>query len=151
MLAVLFHIVLGGFGKVMGLFTSLDPQLRAPIAISLGAIPGALSRYYVTLFTAQWLGTAFPYGTFVINLTGALVMGFFATFTLERTITSPDLRLFLAVGFLGAYTTFSTYALDTQNLLRTGNYYASLGYWAGSAALGVICCEIGSAIARKLP
>lgn len=131
-------------------FASIDPAVRAPIAIALGAVPGALSRYYLTVLCANWFGTTFPWGTFLINLTGALVMGFFATFTLERMINVPDLRLLVAVGFLGSYTTFSTYALDTGNLLRGGNYASSLLYWAGSALLGVVCLEIGSVLARRI-
>lgn len=55
----------------------LEPVVRIPVAISLGAIAGALSRYYLSVWLAQWLGTSFPYGTFVINLTGCLAMGFF--------------------------------------------------------------------------
>ncbi len=145
------NYLLAGWRKTLGLVYSIDPAVRAPIAVSLGAIPGALSRYYLTVLSAKWFGTAFPYGTFLINLTGALVMGFFVTLTLERMITSPDLRLLVAVGFLGSYTTFSTYALDTSNLWRTGNYGLTLFYWAGSAALGSICLELGSVLARKMP
>ncbi|MUG91149.1 fluoride efflux transporter CrcB [Scytonema sp. UIC 10036] len=129
---------------------SINPEIRAPIAVSLGAIPGALSRYYLTVLSARWFGNSFPYATFWINLTGALAMGFFVTWTLEKTITSPDLRLLVAVGFLGSYTTFSTYSLDTMALLQTGNYGIALFYWMGSAALGVVCVELGSFLARKL-
>jgi len=150
MLASLLNSVSVGLGKTLGLLVSVDPALRAPVAIALGAIPGALCRYYLTLLFARWLGTGFPFGTFFINLTGALVMGFFVTLTLERAITSPDLRLLIAVGFLGSYTTFSTYALDTGTLLRNGTYGYGLFYWAGSAALGVISLEIGSLLAKKL-
>ena len=150
MLTVLLNLILAGLSKFLNLLTSVDPALRTPIAISFGAVPGALSRYYLTLWSARWLGTGFPYGTFLINLTGALVMGFFVTFTLERTITAPDLRLLIAVGFLGSYTTFSTYTLDTMTLARGGNVGSSLFYWAGSAVLGVVCVELGSGLARRL-
>ncbi|MEB3180478.1 MAG: fluoride efflux transporter CrcB [Nostocaceae cyanobacterium] len=141
MLPSLFHYLL----------TAVAPGIRAPLAISLGAIPGALSRYYLTMLFARWLGGSFPYGTFVINITGALMMGFFVTLTLERIITSPDIRLLVAVGFLGSYTTFSTYALDTSILLKSGNYGLALFYWFGSAALGFIGLEIGSFLARQIP
>ncbi|MBW4518957.1 MAG: fluoride efflux transporter CrcB [Scytolyngbya sp. HA4215-MV1] len=136
--------------KILAVTTSADPAVRAPLAISLGAIPGALSRYYLTLLFTHWLGTAFPYGTFFINITGALLMGFFVTLTLERTITSPDLRLLVAVGFLGSYTTFSTYALDTANLLQSGNRGMAFFYWLGSATIGFIGLQIGSFFARKV-
>lgn len=121
MLGSMLHLLSSGLGKAMDLLASVDPVIRAPLAISFGAVPGALSRYYLTLLLARWLGTSFPYGTLIINLSGALVMGFFVTLTLERAITAPDLRLLIAVGFLGSYTTFSTYALDTSMLLRTGS------------------------------
>ncbi|MBH8565277.1 fluoride efflux transporter CrcB, partial [Nostoc sp. CENA67] len=115
-----------------------DSNIRIPIAISLGAIAGALSRYYLTLWFAQRFGTSFPYGTFFINLSGCLAMGFFATFAVEKVaIISPEIRLMVATGFLGAYTTFSTYGLDTIGLLRSGAWLSATTYWAGSAILGI--------------
>ncbi|MBW4632600.1 MAG: fluoride efflux transporter CrcB [Iphinoe sp. HA4291-MV1] len=151
MLAILSNLLFASLGKIFSLLTSFDPAIRAPIAVSLGAIPGALSRYYLSILSSWWFGVGFPFGTFMINLTGSLVMGFFVTFTLERSMTSPDLRLLVAVGFLGSYTTFSTYSLETLTLLRTGNYGLSLLYWMGSAALGVACVELGSFLAKRLP
>jgi len=127
-----------------------EAVVRNLIAISLGAIAGALSRYYLTVWSAQRFGTSFPYGTFTINLSGALGIGFFNTLVVERVITSPELRLMIAVGFLGSYTTFSTYALDTATLLRTRSQRAALFYWAGSAALGELFLEAGSFLARSL-
>jgi fluoride exporter len=124
-----------------------------PLAIALGAIPGALCRYYLGLLCLAWFGPGFPVGTFLINLSGSFLMGFFVAFTLERAIVSADLRLFFAVGFLGSYTTFSTYALDTAGLLRTDQRLALL-YGLGSLVLGVICLELGTQfgveIARRL-
>ena len=126
-----------------------DPTLRNPIAISLGAIAGALSRYYLTLWFAHRFGVAFPYGTFFINLTGCLIMGFFITFSLERVTTiPPDLRLLVTTGFLGAYTTFSTYGLESLKLLRDRNFTSASFYWVGSAILGIICVQLGVILAR---
>ncbi|WP_431193343.1 fluoride efflux transporter CrcB [Trichocoleus desertorum] len=135
----------------MGLLVFQDPALRTPIAISLGAIAGALSRYYLTVWFTQRFGTSFPYGTFVINLTGCLGMGFFSTLALERIVAiSSELRLLVATGFLGAYTTFSTYGLETVSLLRNQNlWYAGL-YGVGSAVLGVISIQLGTVLARGL-
>lgn len=127
-----------------------QPQWRAPLAISLGAVPGALCRYYLGLLCLQWFGVGFPIGTFLINLSGAFVMGFFATFTLDRAISSPDLRSLVAVGFLGSYTTFSTYALEASNLLRSGQPLLALVYGLGSAGLGLLCLELGRLVARSL-
>ncbi len=151
MVISMLQYVAMGFSKMLAVFTSADTAIRIPIAISLGAVPGALSRYYLTVWIAQWLGTTFPLGTFLINLTGALIMGFFVTFTLDPSLPSPELRWFIATGFLGSYTTFSTYALETSSLLQTGNWGRSLVYWSGSAILGVICLELGSLLAKRLP
>ena len=134
----------------MNPFANLDPAFRSAIAISFGAIPGALSRYYLTLLFARWFGTSFPYGTFFINITGAMIMGFFVAFFLERGIGAPELRLFFAVGFLGSYTTFSTYALETSILVKSGNFGLAFLYWMGSAAIGYLSLELGSFFARKL-
>jgi fluoride exporter len=119
----------------------------AVIAISLGAIPGALSRYYLTLFFASRFGTAFPYGTFFINITGAFLMGLFTTLTSKFGIPQV-VQLLVAVGFLGSYTTFSTYALDTSNLLQTKGYKTALLYWLGSPLLGLISIELGIVLAK---
>jgi len=126
-----------------------DPTFRNPIAISLGAIAGALSRYYLTLWFAQRFGTAFPYSTFFINLTGCFGMGFFLTVALERVAAiPPEVRLMVTTGFLGAYTTFSTYGLESVTLLRNRNFPAASFYWAGSAILGIISVQLGVLLAR---
>ena len=127
----------------------IDPALTAPLAIGAGAIFGALSRYYVTILLAQRLGNRFPYGTFVINLSGALLMGFVTTLALGKVI-SPSLQLFIATGFLGSYTTFSTYALDTANLARSRGQKVALFYWAGSAIIGGASVKLGISLARLL-
>ncbi|MFS0516707.1 fluoride efflux transporter CrcB [Nostoc sp. UIC 10607] len=127
----------------------MNSAIDVPLAISLGAVPGALSRYYLTLFFGRWFGTAFPYGTLFINLTGTFVMGFFATL-ISKLAIYPSLYLLVAVGFLGSYTTFSAYALDTSNLLRTRDYKAALLYWSGTPVLGFISIEMGIIIAKML-
>jgi fluoride exporter len=127
-----------------------DPAVRAPIAISLGAIAGALSRYYITLWCTQQWGTTFPYGTFVINLSGCFLMGFIATLALDVNLISPDLRLLLTTGFLGAYTTFSTYGLDTLNLLHRQHWAMAGGYGLGSVVLGVSSVQLGTLLARVM-
>ncbi|MEG3843377.1 fluoride efflux transporter CrcB [Microcoleus sp. herbarium14] len=126
-----------------------DPNVRHPIAISLGAVAGALSRYYITMWFANRFGTAFPYGTFFINVTGCLAMGFFITLVFERVpAVAPEVRLMVATGFLGAYTTFSTYGLETNVLWRDRSYSLATFYWAGSAILGVIAVQLGMILAR---
>lgn len=126
-----------------------NPEIRNPIAISLGAIAGALCRYYLTLWFVKMFGAGLPYGTFFINLTGCLGMGFFLTLALERFINIPmEVRLMVTTGFLGAYTTFSTYGLETFTLLSSGRFLWASFYWLGSAFLGVVAVQIGVWLAR---
>lgn len=116
--------------------------------IAAGAVPGALSRYCLTEWTKAKFGTKFPYGTFVINLTGCLAMGFF--FTISKGITGypKELDLMIRTGFLGSYTTFSTYGFDTLTLWRSDQKTATYFYWAGSAILGLLAVILGVAIAK---
>jgi len=123
-----------------------NPALRTPVAISLGAIAGALSRYYLGAWFAQLWGTGFPYSTLLINVSGCFVMGFFATLSLGQVITiHPDVRLLVTTGFLGSYTTFSTYELDTARLLER-SWESDLLYCSGSAVLGLLALQLGTAL-----
>lgn len=125
-----------------------DSDLAIVLAIAAGAIPGAISRYKITEWTKAKFGTNFPYGTFWINLTGCLAMGFF--FTLSKGITGypKELDLLIRTGFLGSYTTFSTYGFDTLTLWRSKQQSATIFYWLGSAILGVVAVFLGVAIAK---
>jgi CrcB protein len=134
--------------EFFGLLNQNNSSLGTPIAIALGAIPGALSRYYITIWLAQWLGTDFPFGTFFINLSGSLLMGFITTLVIGQIIPLENLPLLITTGFLGSYTTFSTYALDTSILLRNGSRIISLFYWLGSVVLGGIFLEIGIVLGK---
>jgi fluoride exporter len=127
-------------------------QLQFPpaVAVGLGAIAGALSRYYLTLWFTQRFGTTFPYGTGVINLTGCVLMGLIATLALNERLISPELRLLLTTGFLGAYTTFSSYGLETVGLLNRSLWAQAAFYWVGSAVLGIVGIQVGMAIGRGL-
>ncbi len=124
-------------------------SVRIPIAISLGAIAGSLTRYYLTLLLAKQFGTDFPYGTFCINITGSFAMGVIATIATERIFNlSPDVQLLVATGFLGSYTTFSTYELDTFGLLRNNRILTAALYWIGSTSLGFLGLWSGVWVAR---
>jgi len=124
-------------------------SIRNPLAVSLGAIAGSLSRYYLTIWLAQRLGTSFPYGTLIINLTGSFAMGILTTLVLEQTLLiSPEVRLLIATGFLGSYTTFSSYELDTIQLVQASRFSQAIVYWLGSAVMGAISLYLGIAIAK---
>ena len=87
---------------------------------------------------AERLGTAFPYGTLLINVTGSLVIGFFLTLATERFSLDPLWRLFFATGFLGAYTTFSSYTFEAAQLIRDGAYGLAFVYLFGSVLAGMV-------------
>ncbi|MGQ9873372.1 fluoride efflux transporter CrcB [Leptodesmis sp.] len=120
-----------------------------PLWIALGAIPGALSRYYLTLTCAQRFDEDFPFGTLLINFSGAFGIGFLATVFQEMS-AAQWLNGLIIVGFLGAYTTFSTYVLDFSNLLKLGNIKRALLYGLGSPIGGFLAVEMGIALAQHL-
>ncbi|MGQ9873373.1 fluoride efflux transporter CrcB [Leptodesmis sp.] len=126
-----------------------QPVVRTVMAISLGAIAGALCRYYLGMEIGHLLGTAMPYGTLVVNITGCFFMGLLATLSLGQVISiHPDLRLLLLTGFLGSYTTFSSYELDSAKLLSQRDLQADLIYWTGSVLLGSISLQLGITLAE---
>jgi fluoride exporter len=118
--------------------------------ISLGAIAGANARYFLSRWAAKSLSPAFPYGTLLINVTGSMLLGFFLIWTSERVLANPRWRLMIAIGFCGAYTTFSSYAFETM-------YYFEQGHWllfaANILANNILCLAAvlaGAALARAV-
>ena len=96
--------------------------MRDFLVVSIGAIFGANARYILSRFAAKMLGPAFPYGTLFINITGSMIVGFFMIWATERAILDPRWRLFIVVGFCGAYTTFSSYAYESMAYLDQGQW-----------------------------
>ncbi|BAY78296.1 CrcB protein [Nostoc linckia NIES-25] len=119
--------------------------IRTVMAIALGAIPGALGRYFITEFTKAIIGKDFSYyGTFFINVTGCFVIALFYTLNEQKFKSlSPEIRLAIATGFCGAYTTFSTYGLETFTQIDKGNTTVALIYWLGSMVAGMIAVQLG--------
>lgn len=120
------------------------------LLISLGAILGANARYWLGGWAAERFGTAFPYGTFIINLSGSFVLGLFITLVTDRFLVNPNWRLFLAIGFLGSYTTFSTYTYESVNLILKGQSWLGLLNLFGSSLLGGAAALAGIALARLI-
>ena len=118
------------------------------LVISLGGILGANARYLLGTWIAQRYGTSFPYGTLVINVSGSFVIGLFLTLIAERFVLHPNWRLFFAVGFLGAYTMFSTFSYESVVLLQNGSWRLGLVNMVGSVVLGPIAVVMGMAVAR---
>lgn len=120
------------------------------LLISTGAILGANARYWLGDWAAQKWGVAFPFGTLLINLTGSLLLGLFMTLATERLMLDPRWRLLFAVGFLGAYTTFSTYTYESFNLLLSGQWLPGLLNLLGSSVLGVLAVGLGVYLGKLL-
>ena len=118
--------------------------------IGLGGFVGAVSRYMVALWIGQRWGRIFPLGTFVINVSGSFLIGLFMTLMSERFIENPQWRLLLVVGFLGAYTTFSTFEYETGALLKDGEWAFAMLNIVLSVVVGFIALKLGEIIARTI-
>jgi fluoride exporter len=117
------------------------------VAISIGAVLGANARYLLGGWLSAQLGSAFPYATFVINVTGSLAIGLVLGLTSDR-IMPWWWRPGVAIGFLGSYTTFSTFSYETLNLIGEGSYLPAAANISGSVAAALAGVAIGVAIAR---
>jgi fluoride exporter len=119
--------------------------------ISLGAIVGANCRYWLGQWAAKQFGAAFPFGTLLINLTGSLVIGLLMEIAVEHFTLDPRWRALLVVGFLGSYTTFSSYAYESVALILNGQYGYGLFYLFGSSLLGGLAVLAGIGLGRIMP
>lgn len=118
------------------------------LIVGLGGFLGANARYLLDNWIAARYGTSFPYGTMVINVSGSFVIGLFLVLVTERFVVHPHWRLFFAVGFLGAYTTFSTFSFESLALIKDGCWLLSLLNIVGSVVLGLMAALSGVLIAR---
>jgi len=121
----------------------------ALLVIAIGGALGAASRYLVSGWVQQMATGFFPWGTVVVNVSGSIALGF-ALVWLEGTVASARLREFVAIGFLGSFTTFSTFSYEAVSLLRGGEWWRAGGYTAGSLLLGVCGVVFGAAAAASL-
>ncbi|HLY28509.1 MAG TPA: fluoride efflux transporter CrcB [Aggregatilineales bacterium] len=120
------------------------------LLIGIGGFIGANVRYWVSLWAANQFGKTFPWGTLMINLTGSALLGVFTAWAANRTTLDPRVRLFVAIGFFGAYTTFSTYANESAALLNSGAWIGALGDILASNLLCIAGALIGLAIGSRL-
>jgi len=126
--------------------------MRATILamVGLGGAIGSMARYLIASWVqpASWSG--FPYGIFVVNVTGGLIMGILTEAMALKFNVSPELRAFLTTGILGGYTTFSTFSLESALLIERHAYAQAVGYIAGSALLSIIALFAGLWIVRAV-
>lgn len=124
--------------------------MKTLIAIALGGAVGALARHFFAAQVMRWTGGGFPWGIFAANVLGSILMGILVHALTHLPEPMPALRAFLAVGMLGAFTTFSTFSLDIVLLIERGQLTAAAGYTLGSVVLSVLGLFGGMMAARAV-
>lgn len=119
-------------------------------AIAAGGALGALMRYWVSSGVYQLTGRGFPWGTLVVNILGSLLMGVLYVWLMERVSQSVEWRAFLLIGLLGAFTTFSTFSIETLSLIEQGQHVRALGNALASVVLCVGAAWLGVVLARQV-
>ena len=120
------------------------------LAIAAGGAIGALLRYWVSTATYVYLGRGFPYGTLAVNVLGSFIMGALFVVLVERSVAVPEWRAAILIGLLGAFTTFSTFSMETVGLVEEGRLGAAVLNLALSGVLCVAACWVGLILVRKL-
>jgi fluoride exporter len=120
------------------------------LVISIGGILGANARYWLTNWAAQRIGVGFPYGTLIINISGAFVLGLFMAFLQDRAFVHSHYRLFFATGFCGAYTTSSTLTYESLRLLQDGSGLLAFTNLLGSLVIGMLGVFLGFVLGRMI-
>lgn len=122
------------------------------VAVTIGSALGGLARYAMSGAIASAFGETFPWGTLVVNILGSFVIGFFATLTATdgRLFVPPATRQFVMAGFCGGFTTFSSFSLQTLNLMRDDEWLAAGGNVVGSVALCLFAVWLGHITAAAI-
>ena len=120
------------------------------VLIGVGGFFGAIARYLVDLNVSERTGGGFPWGTLTVNLSGAFALGVLFAITAERGILPAEIRGPVLIGFIGAYTTFSTLMLESWRLAETGAPLLGLANIVGSSILGIVAVAGGLAIGRNI-
>ena len=120
------------------------------LAVAAGGAVGALLRYWTALASQALFGAGFPYGTLVVNTAGSLAMGFLSVLLLDRAGLGPEWRAALLVGLLGAFTTFSTFSMETFNLVENGARLRAVGNVLLNVSLCLAAVWLGVIAGRKL-
>jgi len=118
--------------------------------IALGGLLGTFARFGFQGLVQSRSGAGFPWGTFAVNITGSLLIGFIARLGTGSDVMSPDLRAGLLIGFCGAYTTFSTFSYETLTLLQSGAYLRAGAYAVGTVVVGLAATIAGIGVANTL-
>lgn len=118
--------------------------------VAIGGASGSVARYLTGIAMTRWLGTAFPWGTITVNIVGSFAIGLLAELVARKLSAPMEVRLLLVVGFLGGFTTFSSFSLDTLSLFEKGEGLAALAYVGASVILSLAAALGGLALGRSL-
>lgn len=124
--------------------------MQMTVAIAAGGAVGALLRYWVSTGVHLLAGRAFPYGTLAVNVSGSLLMGLLYVLIIERMDVDPLWRGALLIGLLGAFTTFSTFSIETLNLLENGEPVKAAVNVLASVSVCIVACWLGMVAGRQL-
>lgn len=119
------------------------------LVIAVGGAFGAVSRYYVSHHVGRSFGDSFPLGTLAVNVLGSFALGFLLVWMNSRA-TSEHVRNIATFGFLGSFTTFSTFSFETVEMMRAGEVWRAGGYAIGSLGAGVVAVLLGAALATAI-
>lgn len=125
-------------------------MIKNVLLVGIGGGVGSILRYLCQKWVYQLYPYSFPWGTFLINIAGCFLIGVFFAASEKTTFITGDWRLFLTTGICGGYTTFSTFAFENMNMLRTGDISYSLLYIIGSVVLGILAVFAGVALIKLL-
>jgi CrcB protein len=120
------------------------------LGLAAGGLLGTFARYFLAGAVHRFWGVTFPFGTLAVNLVGCFAIGFLAVLAEEKFLLGPTARVFLMIGFCGAFTTFSTFILETANLTKDGETFSALMNILLSVTLGFLVFRLGVMLARVI-
>ena len=120
------------------------------VMVAIGGAAGAIARFWVGGYIAERMGSRFPYGTFLVNCSGSFLIGLIVTLLTERTHLNPNWRYLIPIGFVGAYTTFSTFEYETLRAIQDGQLFVAGLNVTLSVALGFLCVWLGVVAGRAV-
>ena len=120
------------------------------LAVGVGGFVGSIARFWLAVYVGQRMGTRFPYGTFLINISGSFLIGLVMTILTERTHLSPTYRYLIPIGFIGGYTTFSTFEYETLRAIQDGQFTIGLLNIVLSVVFGFVMVWTGAIVGKAI-